>query len=128
MLRTKDKFMKEMMDTLKSMPLEKRESFLCKVENNWIPSVKAKMKKSMKNYWFCRNCRKYIPLKETKVLQEEELREGVLVYSDSGYGDDDEYGDATYFVENRVCLKCGNKEKIREYLLDVKNVTKRGWF
>lgn len=125
MFRTKDKFIKEMTETLKSMPLEKREKFLNKVEYDWLSSIKAKLKKDLKNYWFCQKCKKYIRYKDTEKVSRTEILHGVLISSDSGYGDDDILGDVEYLIHSFVCPNCGNKQDSeKKYIRTIKQWTR----
>ena len=113
MIKTKDKFIKEIWDAVKSMPLEKREAFLNKIEDNWLVSIKEKLNKELKKYWFCKECEKYFPLKDIKVENKIQVLKNVLIQSDCGYGDDDILGDVEYLIDYCICPKCGRRENIK---------------
>ena len=64
----------------------------------------------------CRACGEYFD-NTVKTTSEECTLKNECVYSDSGYGDTDEYADVTYLITFYICPYCGHKnEKRRMYL------------
>ena len=66
--------------------------------------------KILRKYILCSNCKKYYPIKSYKI-EETDVNSSCLVYSDCGYGDDDEYAKCIYHIKYRICPKCGEKHE-----------------
>lgn len=99
-----DSFIKE---SLKDLPLEEQEEILKKIQYTWLPNIKEKLnKRIVKSYFKCSKCGRYSLKKRFKITYGTELVKGVTVYTDAGYGDDDELADVTYSVKYRVCPLC----------------------
>lgn len=123
---TKRKFENFIEENLKNLPLEKQEELLDKISNKWIPDIEDKFhKKIEKGYKKCSKCNKYfLKTKYTKTWETETYKDE-LVYSDAGYGDDDEYADVTYNIEYLICPSCGAKNENKKMYLHMKNRHKR---
>ena len=78
-MKTKNEFVKEIWNTLKSVPLEKREAFLYKIKHDWIESVEKRLDKDLSKNWFCRKCKKYFPLKDLKVEKRTDSSQSCLI-------------------------------------------------
>lgn len=81
----------------------------------WIDEIIAE-KKAKKIY--CNNCNKYIPESKFQRTSEHKIR-NEAIYIDSGYGDDDTYGEVEYLVKYITCPLCGNKEEVNKIYLRV---------
>jgi len=93
--------------------IDRAESALLELRNEYRSRL-------YKKYYFCSKCNKYYLRNAWKEEINKEINYGVVVYSDCGYGDNDEIADVEYNVKYKVCPKCGNKavigkETIREF-------------
>lgn len=78
----------------------------------YINAYKQKVKAKIgKRYIYCSRCGKYYLTKSYKI-EERDKRTTICVYTDCGYGDDDEYAPAIFHIKERVCPKCGNRKEI----------------
>lgn len=68
---------------------------------------------NFKDYTLCSKCNEYSLNKDFEIINDLVEREE-LVYMDSGYGDDDEYGKVLYWMTYSICPKCKNKKRIKE--------------
>ncbi|MBP3255024.1 MAG: hypothetical protein J6M60_00825 [Clostridia bacterium] len=114
----KREFMKLINESMENLSLEQQENFLNKIRDNWLPEIKEKFYNgTLKNYTKCWNCKKYSLTKDFELVNKTEEHKGVLVYSDCGYGDNDEFADVTYLIEYKKCPKCkALEEKSRMYI------------
>lgn len=60
--------------------------------------------------WFCRNCSKYYP-KDIIITSIETATQCETVYTDAGYGDDDEIADVTRQYTCIQCPVCGKTQR-----------------
>lgn len=74
-----------------------------------VVANKTKDLKELKDKaWFCQNCGKFYH-KETVTDSIEEVTDWETVYTDAGYGDDDEIAEVTRAVTYLHCPVCGKK-------------------
>ena len=64
-----------------------------------------------KRYTYCVACEKYYRTKSYKYT-EADVKTTICVYTDCGYGDNDEYAPAIYHIKYRICPKCGDRREI----------------
>ena len=103
-----------------SNSLEKIDSELLKITKEWIPEYREKL---LKNYSYCKDCRKYYPTKDV------EYKEGLhtseeCIFTDAGYGDYDEYAKVTRRYTYRVCPFCKNFTQIKDEYVSTGERTK----
>lgn len=123
---TKRDFNSFINQNLKGLSLEKKLELLCKIQNLWLPDIKKKLNDKLdKNYIKCSKCKKYSLIKSFKYKNKKEIRHGVTVYRDAGYGDDDEIADVTYSVDYVVCPICGGLTETNRYKIGESNRHKR---
>lgn len=67
--------------------------------------------KIRKKYTYCYTCKKYHLTKLYKI-EESDVKSSCCVYSDCGYGDNDEYAECIHHIKEKICPKCGNRQKI----------------
>lgn len=114
-----EKIIKESMDGLS---LEKKEEFLNKVKSKWLPEIQEKFNKNVaKKYTKCWECGKYSLTSDFKKIHEQVEHEGVLVYVDAGYGENDEVADVTYLMHYSICPKCKHKKLLSKKFVSEKN-------
>ncbi len=117
---TKKDFENFIRSNLKDLSLEEQEKILIKIRRTWMPDIIKKFDNRIeKSYNHCPKCGKYSLKKKCRVETKEVTDYGVTVYTDCGYGDDDEIADVTYLVYYNVCPVCGgltekNRYEIRE--------------
>ena len=68
--------------------------------------------KIAKKFTYCNTCKEYYPTKSYK-LEERDVNYTICVYTDCGYGDDDEFAPAIFHVTEYICPKCGNRKEIK---------------
>ena len=68
----------------------------------------AELTKLRELSWYCSNCAKHYP-KESVTSSIEEVTKVEIVYTDAGYGDDDEIAEVTRAVTYLHCPVCGKK-------------------
>lgn len=123
---TKRDFNSFINQNLKGLSLEKRLELLCKIQDLWLPDIKQKLDDKLdKNYTRCSKCKKYSLIKSFKYENKKEIRHGVTVYRDCGYGDDDEIADVTYSVVYAVCPICGGLTETNRYKIGESNRHRR---
>lgn len=119
---TKREFEQLIGNCIKDLPIEKQVDFMHKLQYNWAPDVAGKFReKIFKKYTRCFECKKFSPIKDFKKTYKQEENKGVIVYTDAGYGDNDEIADVTYLVTYSVCPKCGAEKEIKKMFLSEKN-------
>lgn len=105
------------------LSLERQIKELEKIQTQYIPEAINKRKKKLglwidpekkSEYFMCKKCHKYSPLKKVKSDFVDEIREE-YTYRDAGYGDDDRIGEVLYSVEYVTCPKCGHRQEIKKY-------------
>ena len=105
-------------ENLKNLPLEEQEEILNSIGSEWLPAIKDKLNRRIeKSYYKCSKCGRYSLKKRFKTSNGERLVKGVTVYSDAGYGDDDEIADITYSVKYLVCPFCNGLTEQSKYPL-----------
>ena len=88
-----------------------RDEMLTKFQTNCNMWIKEYLQKLTEKYTCCSNCQKYSLTKSFKKTLKEEVRKGVLLHSDAGYGDDDQFGDVNYIVTYSVCPICKHEKE-----------------
>lgn len=68
-----------------------------------------------KKYIYCYTCKKY-HLAKSYTIVERDANSTICVYSDAGYGDDDEYANCIYHITERVCPKCKERTEIKSVI------------
>lgn len=120
-------FKKYLNEKLDGFDINKKKSILLKIRNKiensyqtiiyWLNNYE---KDCFNDYTLCKNCNKYFnttSFKNTKTIE----TKFELIYSDCGYGDDDEYGDVLYFMTYEECPACKNKKLVKkEYVRTLK--------
>ena len=109
-------------ESIKDLSIEKQMEFFNKLQYNWAPDVAGKFReKIFKKYTQCFNCKKFSLIKDFQQTYKQEEYKGVTVYTDAGYGDDDEIADVTYLVTYSICPNCGAEKEIKKMFLSEKN-------
>lgn len=99
----------------------KQLDVLKEVENTLFEEYK---KEKLKNVEYCNNCHEYYVKTQWEEIQRKETHYE-CTFSDSGYGDDDLFGDVTSLYIYKICPMC-KKEKYKDRLvLKIENEKRR---
>ena len=123
---TKREFENFIKQSISELPLHRQEEILNKIQYDWAPELTTKFKEKVaKKNLKCKVCGKYSPYKEFLTVYETITDKDVIVYTDCGYGDDDEIADVTYHVSYYLCPICHKKFEQDRYWLSETNKRKR---
>ena len=92
--------------------------------NKYMETLTEKKKELLDNSYYCNKCNQYFEKIHWGHRTEEELHKGICVFTDAGYGDDDEYADVTYKVYYLVCPYCGARKEFSK--IAIKEENRRG--
>lgn len=73
-----------------------------------VAEKKAELKQLNKLSWYCLNCKKHYP-KDKVIRSYEKVTAIETVYTDAGYGDDDEIAEVTRLATVLQCPVCGRR-------------------
>lgn len=73
------------------------------------------------DYCYCNNCNNYFLKAELQTESELKTEYGQCVYTDAGYGDDDEFADVTYRYIWYICPNCHSKILKKRYYISESN-------
>jgi hypothetical protein len=125
----KKDFMAYMEKEMSGLTDKQKVALLRKMEGNWLPSLLKKYQKKLGDYVepkerdkyvLCDACKKYYSKTKVQSCYVHETRTETI-YVDAGYGDNDMIGDVRYFVEYKICPRCGNKQEIGKMYIETKN-------
>ena len=102
---------------LNVLSLEKQIELLTKMQKVWIPKV---IDKKLKNYTFCKECKKYSLTKKFESTTEVATFTETT-YVDAGYGENDKIGEVTYLITYSICPNCGNKKETKKSYMYTEN-------
>lgn len=89
--------------------------------NKTKADIESIINKSIKNLLRCPKCGKYINPQSVESKYKNKTELGVCIYSDCGYGDDDEYADITYQIIYKKCPFCNNDIETSRYKISESN-------
>ncbi len=118
---TKKEFENYIYQQMHFFTIDEQVKLLEKIKNEWIPDL---INKKTKNYSKCPICKKYALKKRFKKRSFYVVKEDVLVFSDAGYGDDDEYADVKYLVTYATCPLCGKETEVSSQYIE--KIIKKG--
>lgn len=119
---TKREFETFLKHTIADLPIHQQEKFLKRLQYKWMPEINRDFQEKIsKKYLKCTYCNKYYLLTSYSIISNIELRKGILVYTDAGYGDDDKIADVTYNVSYYLCPVCGRKMEKDRYQISETN-------
>ncbi len=89
--------------------------------DEYMEVLTKEKKKLLDDSYYCKECKQYFEKLHWGHRTEEELHKGVCVFTDAGYGDDDEYADVTYRIYYLVCPYCGARKEFSKIKLKEEN-------
>lgn len=111
---TETEFKGCMKEALKGLSLTEKIDALTNIQYKWSKDLIASL---TKNTRFCNSCGSYSLNSKWKLETKSEVHKGILSYTDSGYGDNDEYSDIEYMITYKKCPVCGALKEIRQDVL-----------
>lgn len=90
-----------------------------------VEALKIKLKEATADKIYCESCQRYFEEKSITKGQYIDTIYGACVYTDSGYGDGDEFADVTYLHTVRRCPRCGKELYHNRTLIKEENHRKR---
>ncbi len=126
LVMTEKDFEDFIMENLENLQLDEQERALNTIHRTWLPNMIKNFKEMVdKDYIKCSKCGKYSLKEQFKTHTDVEVIKNQLVYSDCGYGDDDEFADVTYLVFYNVCPLCNGLSEINRYFVKEENRSTR---
>ena len=97
---------------IEGKPPKKQLEILTKLEKFFVGYIEGLKIKISAKYYKCPSCGTYFDKKKIKIFEEERFIRNCLVWTDAGYGDDDQFADRKYKVTYCVCPKCSQKYEL----------------